>query len=290
MSGAFSAKAAVVTGPPEKQARIRWMVDEYLEFVARTLRKGGVPTADLDDEIQRGCIVLKGGELLWPPPAPAAPPAAAQAPKPKAAPAHGAHGAAAAADGKKKSSSANMMAALAAILLGLAAIFGPPEFIQHLTVFLLACVVGWHVIWNVTPALHTPLMSVTNAISGIIVIGGMLVLYGGGEGSLILGGVAVLAGPRRRRAHAEPAGGRALLEGVHQPDRAREDAPYRGDAGDPRRAARGRCSLPGLRRLDRGAHDGGGGDLPCGGAARGASLRGGAQGLRRHPAERRALR
>ena len=62
------------------------------------------------------------------------------------------------------------------------AIFGPPEFIQHLTVFLLACVVGWHVIWNVTPALHTPLMSVTNAISGIIVIGGMLALYGGGAG------------------------------------------------------------------------------------------------------------
>ena len=85
-----------------------------------------------------------------------------------------------------------MVAGLAAILLGLAAIFGPPEFIQHLTVFLLACVVGWHVIWNVTPALHTPLMSVTNAISGIIVIGGMLALYGGGTGALVLGGIAVL--------------------------------------------------------------------------------------------------
>jgi NAD(P) transhydrogenase subunit alpha len=145
---------------------------------------------NLEDEVQRGCIILKGGELLWPPPRPAAPPAAAPAPKPKAAaPAHGAHGAA---DGQKKGSGASLMAGLAAILLGAAAIFGPPEFIQHLTVFLLACVVGWHVIWNVTPALHTPLMSVTNAISGIIVIGGMLVLYGGGEGSLILGGVAVL--------------------------------------------------------------------------------------------------
>ena len=96
------------------------------------------------------------------------------------------------ANGQKKSGSANMVAGLAAILLGAAAIFGPPEFIQHLTVFLLACVVGWHVIWNVTPALHTPLMSVTNAISGIIVIGGMLALYGGGTGALVLGGVAVL--------------------------------------------------------------------------------------------------
>ncbi len=58
--------------------------------------------------------------------------------------------------------------------------------------FLLACVVGWHVVWNVTPALHTPLMSVTNAISGIILIGGLLALFGGGSGALVLGGVAML--------------------------------------------------------------------------------------------------
>jgi NAD(P) transhydrogenase subunit alpha len=147
---------------------------------------------DIKDEIQRGAIILKGGELLWPPPAPTTAPAAAPAPKPKAA-ANNAHGAAAAGPNvQKKGGSAGMVAGLAAILLGAAAIFGPPEFIQHLTVFLLACVVGWHVIWNVTPALHTPLMSVTNAISGIIVIGGMLALYGGGAGALALGGVAVL--------------------------------------------------------------------------------------------------
>ena len=152
-----------------------------------TAEKGLV--INLDDEIQRGAIVLKQGELLWPAPAPAAPPPAV-ATKPTAAAGNNAHGAAASA--KKKSGSANIVAALAAILLGAAAIFGPPEFIEHLTVFLLACVVGWHVIWNVTPALHTPLMSVTNAISGIIVIGGMLALYGGGSGALALGGVAVL--------------------------------------------------------------------------------------------------
>jgi NAD(P) transhydrogenase subunit alpha len=146
---------------------------------------------NLEDEIQRGAIVLKQGELLWPPPA--APPPAAAPPTPKAAAgnAHGAAGAPAA-GAQKKGGSAGMVGGLAAILLGAAAIFGPPEFIQHLTVFLLACVVGWHVIWNVSPALHTPLMSVTNAISGIIVIGGMLALYGGGSGALALGGVAVL--------------------------------------------------------------------------------------------------
>ncbi len=87
-----------------------------------------------------------------------------------------------------------MLGALAAIALGAAAIFGPPALIQHLTVFLLACVVGWHLIWNVTPALHTPLMSVTNAISGIILIGGMVVMLGRGADpvALALGGVAVL--------------------------------------------------------------------------------------------------
>ena len=52
--------------------------------------------------------------------------------------------------------------------------YAPAEFVSHFTVFVLACFVGWQLVWNVTPALHTPLMSVTNAISGIIVIGGML--------------------------------------------------------------------------------------------------------------------
>ena len=79
------------------------------------------------------------------------------------------------------------------VIFGLAAIFGPPEFLGHLTVFLLACVVGYHVIWNVSPALHTPLMSVTNAISGIILVGGMVVL-GAGAGTLanVLAAVAIL--------------------------------------------------------------------------------------------------
>jgi len=88
---------------------------------------------------------------------------------------------------------AGQAASGAALLLAAAAITAPPEFLGHLTIFLLACIVGWHVIWNVTPALHTPLMSVTNAISGIILVGGMLVMAGGGLGpAAILGAVAVL--------------------------------------------------------------------------------------------------
>ena len=101
---------------------------------------------------------------------------------------HG-HGAAAPASGTAQAVAA-LVAAVALTGLGLVA---PGEFLSHFTVFVLACVIGWQVIWNVTPALHTPLMSVTNAISGIIVVGGMLQV-GGPPGSLMamLGAAAIL--------------------------------------------------------------------------------------------------
>jgi NAD(P) transhydrogenase subunit alpha len=79
-----------------------------------------------------------------------------------------------------------------AVLL-LAGQYAPKEFVAHLTVFVLACFVGYQVIWNVTPALHTPLMSVTNAISGIIVVGGMLQLTSSLDSPVtLLGAIAVL--------------------------------------------------------------------------------------------------
>ncbi|OUL35980.1 NAD(P) transhydrogenase subunit alpha [Nostoc sp. T09] len=85
------------------------------------------------------------------------------------------------------------------LLVGLAllgiGINAPPEFLSHFIVFVLACFIGWQVIWNVKPALHTPLMSVTNAISGIIIIGGMLQISGGASSSTtILGAIAILVG------------------------------------------------------------------------------------------------
>ena len=70
---------------------------------------------------------------------------------------------------------------------------GSDDFLSHFTVFVLACFVGWQVVWNVTAALHTPLMSVTNAISGIILVGGMLQLGGPlDDPATILGAVALL--------------------------------------------------------------------------------------------------
>ena len=77
-------------------------------------------------------------------------------------------------------------------MLFVAGRFAPRDFLQHSTVFILACFVGWQVIWSVTPALHTPLMSVTNAISGIIIIGGMLQVGTRLDISSILGALAAL--------------------------------------------------------------------------------------------------
>ena len=164
---------------------------------------------DRDNDIVRGALVTHQGEKTWPPPPPkkvepevkqsregALPPAVKAAVAPAAAaPAasksgHG-HGAPAPGKGLPSSVLLTLLGVFVAAFLGLR--FGMSStyvgedtqaLLQHLTVFVLAVFVGWQVIWNVTAALHTPLMSVTNAISGIIVVGGLL----GGAGDLTVGG------------------------------------------------------------------------------------------------------
>ena len=131
-----------------------------------TPEKDGEIVVDMEDEVIRGATICKDGETTWPPPAPklsAAPPKAEPAPAP------------APVEEKEKSFAGPIIAAGIGFLalLGLGAV-APPSFMAHFTVFVLACFVGYMVIWNVTPALHTPLMSVTNAISSIIVIGALL--------------------------------------------------------------------------------------------------------------------
>jgi len=131
-----------------------------------TPEKDGNLVLDLEDEVVRGATVCTGGETLWPPPAPklSAAPAAKAAPAP--APVK---------EEKQRSLAGPIIGMIVAglALLGLGAV-APPSFMAHFTVFVLACFVGYMVIWNVTAALHTPLMSVTNAISSIIVIGALL--------------------------------------------------------------------------------------------------------------------
>ena len=135
--------------------------------------KDGVINVNMEDDAIRGLTVTKDGTITWPAPAPkvaAAPAVAKPAAAPVAKKAHG-HGA----------PSEPMAGNKLAILFGVtAALFwyvganAPEAFLAHFTVFVLACFVGYMVVWNVKPALHTPLMSVTNAISSIIAIGALV--------------------------------------------------------------------------------------------------------------------
>jgi NAD(P) transhydrogenase subunit alpha len=158
--------------------------------------KDGVVNVNMEDDAIRGLTVIKDGTVTWPAPplklpAPAPKPAAVAAPAPKG---HG-HGASEPMDAKSLAITFGV-GALALLVVGL---FAPASFLSHFTVFVLACFIGYMVIWNVTPSLHTPLMSVTNAISSIIAIGALIQIAPPLEGAgadrpngLILG-MAVLA-------------------------------------------------------------------------------------------------
>jgi NAD(P) transhydrogenase subunit alpha len=138
-----------------------------------TPEKNGEVTLDLDDVVQRGITVVREGEVMWPPP----PVQVSAAPASAAGAADAAAGSAAYAKPEKKPMSAGTRLALlggAALLFLLVAAFSPEPFLGHFMVFMLAVVIGFYVIGNVHHALHTPLMSVTNAISGIIVVGALL--------------------------------------------------------------------------------------------------------------------
>ncbi|MCR4303116.1 MAG: Re/Si-specific NAD(P)(+) transhydrogenase subunit alpha [Gallionella sp.] len=136
--------------------------------------KDGIINVNMDDDAIRGLTVIKEGNITWPPPAPKLPAAPAKPAAAKvAAPAtkgHGHGGGGAPASGAKTA----IMFGVAAALFWFIGASAPAAFLGHLTVFALACFIGYMVVWNVTPALHTPLMSVTNAISSIIAIGALV--------------------------------------------------------------------------------------------------------------------
>ncbi|MDO7641851.1 MAG: proton-translocating transhydrogenase family protein, partial [Reinekea forsetii] len=146
--------------------------------------KDGLLNIDLADEITRGCTVAHEKDILWPPPAPQLSAAPA---KPAAAPA------APVVEKVKKAQPIVLYWLIAgALMLGLGQV-APADFMGHFTVFVLAIFVGWQVVWNVSHSLHTPLMSVTNAISGIVVIGSLLQVSGSGSNLVtILAGIGIL--------------------------------------------------------------------------------------------------
>ncbi|MCF6264237.1 MAG: Re/Si-specific NAD(P)(+) transhydrogenase subunit alpha [Xanthomonadales bacterium] len=159
-----------------------------------TPEKDGNIIVDMEDEVIRGATICKNKQTTWPPPAPklsAAPPKQAAA---EAAPV--------VAQNKKLSVAGPIIGAVVGglALLGLGAV-APADFMAHFTVFVLACFIGYMVIWNVSAALHTPLMSVTNAISSIIIIGALLQISSDNEvvmwiatGTVLLASINIFGG------------------------------------------------------------------------------------------------
>ena len=150
--------------------------------------KNGIINVNMEDEVIRGTTVIKAGKITWPPP----PPTLSLAPaKTEAAALQKV------ATEPKKSLIPEPIKQFLPLIIGGLALFGigsvaPTSFMAHFTVFVLACFIGYQVIWNVSASLHTPLMSVTNAISGIIVIGALVQISTPGLVISVLAGLSIL--------------------------------------------------------------------------------------------------
>ncbi|MCK4842372.1 MAG: Re/Si-specific NAD(P)(+) transhydrogenase subunit alpha [Methylococcales bacterium] len=152
--------------------------------------KDGIIDVNMDDEVIRGTTVIKEGKITWPPPPPklrATPPPQTEAPAVSGIEK----------EEEKKPIIPEAVKQLLPLLIIGSALFGlgsvaPVSFVSHFTVFVLACFIGYQVIWNVSASLHTPLMSVTNAISGIIIIGAVIQISSPGFMITLLSGLAIL--------------------------------------------------------------------------------------------------
>jgi len=165
---------------------IRHMMDDL------TPEKNGVPVIDMEDDVIRGSLVCHQGEITYPPPPPKVKAIAAQ-PK-KKEPEETPEQKAAREEAEIKRSANRTTALLAGGGVALLAVgtVAPASFMQHFIVFVLACFVGFHVIWNVAHSLHTPLMAITNAISSIIILGALLQI-GSADGIVtILAAISIL--------------------------------------------------------------------------------------------------
>jgi len=166
---------------------IRHMLDDL------TPEKDGVINVNMDDDVIRGATVVHAGEIAFPPPPPKVQAIGKQtqsAPTPELTPEEKAAGELAKerAIGRKQAG----LLVLGGLFILLIGAYAPSSFMQHFIVFALACFVGFQVIWNVSHSLHTPLMAVTNAISGIIIIGALLQM-GSSNGLVgILASISVL--------------------------------------------------------------------------------------------------
>ena len=158
-----------------------------------TPRKDGVIHHDMEDDVIRGATVVHDHDVTWPPPPPKIAAIAAQKPKEKKkVPTPEERRAAEAAAFKAETSSQIKLLVGGGLVLLLIGLVAPASFMSHFIVFVLACFVGFRVIWNVAHSLHTPLMAITNAISSIIILGALMQIGSGSWWVVILGAAAVL--------------------------------------------------------------------------------------------------
>ena len=149
--------------------------------------KDGQINLNMEDEVIRGATVVKQGNITWPPPAPRLSAA------PKSDVSELLSEAKTAKKEEKKPSSFGFLIPVlivGSLLMGIGSV-APAEFMGHLTVFVLSCFVGYMVVWGVSHSLHTPLMSVTNAISSIIVVGALTQISNDSSVVAILAALAI---------------------------------------------------------------------------------------------------
>ncbi|HRW16808.1 MAG: Re/Si-specific NAD(P)(+) transhydrogenase subunit alpha [Rhodobacteraceae bacterium] len=165
---------------------IRHMLDDL------TPEKNGVPVVNMEDDVIRGATVTHGGEITWPPPPPKVQAIAKAAPKKAAVESAEEKAARELAELRESGRRQTILLAAGAVLTLLVGSVAPVSFMQHFIVFALACFVGFHVIWNVAHALHTPLMAITNAISSIIILGALLQVGSASGIVMFLAAVSIL--------------------------------------------------------------------------------------------------
>lgn len=165
---------------------IRHMLDDL------TPEKDGQPFINMEDDVIRGATAAHDGAVTFPPPPPKVQAIAKQPAKPAAVVDPEAEKQAAIAAEKKAGQQQIGLLVAGGLLMWLIGAYAPASFMQHFIVFVLACFVGFQVIWNVSHSLHTPLMAVTNAISGIIVVGALLQVGSSSALVVILSAIAIL--------------------------------------------------------------------------------------------------
>ncbi|MEL6264268.1 MAG: Re/Si-specific NAD(P)(+) transhydrogenase subunit alpha [Pseudomonadota bacterium] len=165
---------------------VRHMMDDL------TPEKDGTPVVNMEDDVIRGATVCHEGEITFPPPPPKIKAIATQAKKKEPEETAEQKAAREAEELRKANNLTTYMLGGGGALLLLIGSVAPASFMQHFIVFVLACIVGYHVIWNVAHSLHTPLMAITNAISSIIIVGALLQIGSGSTLVTVLAALSVL--------------------------------------------------------------------------------------------------